>query len=192
LLVATSGLTAQATLTLRGELGDGKSTGCYYCPNVPFTIKFSETPVRSTVLDLNLYLDMELALTGTWNPTTNPPGLDVTAVQVVPQVLSVSGTGRIGDGLRYSIAGTPGGVALTCIAAGHGFIQLFDTTAMLLDPTSLVLLDASVLDNKGDFRFDVPIPNDPALIGLLVFSQSLIVPVSGPMYSSNPRRPTIR
>lgn len=177
-------------LTLRGELDEGRSTGCYYCPNVPYTIKFSETPVRSSSgVDLAAYkaLGEQLELIGTWDTSTNPAGLDVSAVNVVSQSLSVSNTAATGAKLRFTTSGAPGSLAATAIAFGNGFLPLFGSTAMLLDPASIVVLGANTLDVSGTWRFNLAVPANPGLVGVRFWSQSLLLPTNGTPYSSNPR-----
>ncbi len=190
-ILTTATLSAQQTLTLRGELDEGKSTGCYYCPNVPWTIKFSETPVRSKTIDLKPFKDAsaQLILTGYWDRSVTPHGLEVTSVQVVTESLSVNNSARTGQPLRYTTYGPSDSVAATVIASGNGFVPLFGT-ALLLDPASLFLLGANVI-NGGQWRFDLVIPSDPSLIGIRFWSQSLVVPPNAAPYSTNPGRTTV-
>ena len=80
---ATSLLPAQ-TVTLRGELHDSLIGGCYYCPTSHWVIKNSETPVTSSVVNLALFVNKQLALTGTWNATSKPPALNTGASRLSP------------------------------------------------------------------------------------------------------------
>jgi len=57
---------------------------------------------------------------------------------------------------------------------------------VLLDPASTVALAAGLTNAGGDFRTEISIPNLPSLIGLRVFGQGVIAPVSGsPLFASN-------
>lgn len=192
LLAAAASLSAQQTTTLRGELDEGRSTGCYYCPNVPYTIKFSETPVRSSVVNLAAYhaLSQQLVLTGSWNTSTRPAGFDVTSVEVVAASLGFPRGARTGAHERFDVDGPAGAFAATFLAFGSGFVPVFDT-ALLLNPSILIQIDSGTLDAQGNRRFDLPIPANPALAGLNVWTQSVIVPASGLPYTSNPGRTTI-
>lgn len=190
-LLTTVTLSAQQTLTLRGELDEGRSTDCYYCPNVPWTIKFSETPVRSKTIDLKPYKDAsaQLVLTGYWDTSVTPHGLEVTSVRVVTESFSVNNSARTGQPLRFTTYGPSGSPAATVIASGNGFLPLFGT-ALLLDPSSLFVLGANVIQG-GLWRFDLAIPSDPSLVGIRFWSQSLVVPPNAAPYSTNPGRTTV-
>lgn len=184
LLPAT--LSAQ-TITVRGELGDGRATGCYYCPGSRYVIKWSETQVDSSTINLALYLNQELMLTGTLGTNAGRPSIDVTAVQVVTETFSFSGQGRIGNRFRAGTQASPGDLAVNLFALNAGFVAAGGPLTLLLDPTATVVLGVGVANNNGEFKSDVDIPNVPALVGLHVFGQSLIVPQStGVPFTSNP------
>ncbi|MEZ5964881.1 MAG: hypothetical protein R3F56_13660 [Planctomycetota bacterium] len=191
LLALAAALPAQ-TLHVRGELDEGRSTGCYYCPNVPYTVKFSETPVRSSTVDLQFYknLSAQLILHGTWDTSVNPAGLNVSSVEIVSESLGVSNTARTGTSLRFTVSGPAAAPAGVIIAQGAGFLQLFQS-ALLLDPASLLVLGAGALGAQGSWRFELPIPADPQLIGFRFWSQALIVPPNDVPYWSNPQRTLI-
>lgn len=186
-------LTAQQTLTIRGELDEGRSTGCYYCPNVPYTVKFSETPVRSTTVNLAAYhaASQQLILTGIWDTSTNPPGLNVTSVAVVTESLSFPTNARVGVNERFDVYGPAAAASATLIGFGSGFTPLLGS-ALLLNPALLVMIDNGPLDATGRRRFDLPVPDNAALAGLNFWSQSLIVPSTGLPFFSNPGRTTVR
>ncbi|MGE0144258.1 MAG: hypothetical protein AB7I19_11790 [Planctomycetota bacterium] len=192
LLATLPPLMAQATMTLRGELDEGRSTGCYYCPNVPYTIKFSETPVRSTVVDLEPYhlASQQLLLTGTWDTSTRPAGFHVTAAQVVAESLGFPTNARTGASERFDVQGPAGSPSTTFLAYGSGFVPVFDT-ALLLNPAVLIEIDSGVIGPQGGRRFLLSIPADPALAGLNFWTQSILVPPTGSPYFSNPGRTTI-
>lgn len=192
-LAAALPVTAQQTLTIRGELDEGRSTGCYYCPNVPYTVKFSETPVRSTVVNLAPYhaASQQLILTGIWDTSTNPPGLNVTSVEVVSESLSFPTNARVGANERFDVYGPAGAASATLIGFGSGFTSLFNS-ALLLNPALLMVIDNTPLDGTGRNRFNFPIPDNASLAGLNFWSQSVIVPQTGLPYFSNPGRTTVR
>ncbi|MCA8956832.1 MAG: hypothetical protein KDC87_12215 [Planctomycetes bacterium] len=193
LLLAAAPLASQQTLTLRGELDEGRSTGCYYCPNVPYTIKYSETPVRSSTVDLSYYkaLSAQLILHGNWDTTKTPAGLEVTRVEVVTESLSVGNTAKLGSPLRFSIYGPAGSVARPAVALGNGFLPLFQS-ALLIDPLTLVPIGTNTIDSSGQWRFDLTVPNDAGLVGLRFWTQALIAPPSATPFLSNPERTQIQ
>ncbi|MBK8976199.1 MAG: hypothetical protein IPM29_09745 [Planctomycetes bacterium] len=192
LFATLSTLSAQHTLTLRGELDEGRSTGCYYCPAVPYTVMFSETPVRSATVDLAYYkaLSAQLILTGFWDTSRTPAGLEVTGVVVVTESLSFPTSARTGGTERFVIHGPAGAFGATLFALGNGFTPALGT-ALLIDPATTVVLDSGLLDGQGTLRSDVPIPAHPALVGLRFWTQAVIAPAGGVPYTSNPGRTLI-
>lgn len=192
-LALSTSLAAQQTMTMRGELDEGRSTGCYYCPNVPYTIKFSETPVRSTVVNLAPYhlASQQLLLTGYWDTTTTPAGFNVQSVQVVNESLSFPTHGRIGSNERFDVNGPAGAASATFIAFGSGFTPLFNT-ALLLNPALILAIDSGPLSASGSRRFTFPIPDNDSLVGLNFWSQAVIVGSGMEPYFTNPGRTEIR
>ena len=180
------------TVVVRGELVDGRATGCYYCPQVQFAIKYSETPVRSSTIALAQFLGQQVELTGTWNGSTTSPAIDVTSAQIVAETLTINGSGRIGDRFRFSAHGTPGSLAVNAGAAAHGFVVPFGAgLAMLLEPVTTFVFGIGFVAGDGEFKTDVRIPNNPAFIGMRVFSQSLLTPSGGALFATNPRADSV-
>lgn len=185
-LLFTAVLPAQ-TVTVRGELGDGRATGCYYCPGSRYVIKWSETTVDSSTINLALYLNQQLMLTGTLGGTVARPSIDVTAVQVVTETFSFSGQGRIGNRFRATAKGSPGDLAVNLFALNAGFASAGGALSLLLDPAATVVLGVGAVNGNGEFQSDANIPNLPSLVGLHVFGQALIVPqASAAPFTSNP------
>ncbi len=196
LLLAAAPLASQQTLTLRGELDEGRSTGCYYCPNVPYTVKFSETPVRSATVDLQFYKDLsaQLVLTGIWDTSTTPAGLEVTSVTVVGETLSFPTNARTGRDARFIVHGPAGAGASTqtalMLSLGSGFLPLFGSAA-LIDPSTALVVDAGPLGLDGQRETTLPVPTDAGLIGLRLWSQAVITPAGSQPLFSNPGRTDI-
>lgn len=177
------------TVTVRGELGDGRATGCYYCPGSRYVIKWSETQIDSTSTNINLalYLNQQLMLTGTLGGTAARPSIDVTAVVVVTESFSFAGQGRIGNRFRATAKASPGDLAVNLFALNAGFASAGGALSLLLDPMATVVLGVGAVDGNGEFKSDANIPNVPSLVGLHVFGQALIVPqANGAPYTSNP------
>jgi hypothetical protein len=187
-LLAAAALTAQQQVELRGELVDGRATGCYYCPNVGFAIKFSETPVHSTTINLTPFLQQQVQMIANWNGSLSAPDFDVTAITIVTETFSDNGGAQISQNFRFTTHAGAGDLAFNAVAFGHGLVVPFGSLAILLDPNNAVLLGIGVTDGSGEFRTTVQLPNDPALVGLRVFSQGVVAPVNGnPLYGTNPR-----
>lgn len=185
-ILFAAALSAQ-TVTVRGELGDGRATGCYYCPGSRYVVKWTETQIDSSTINLALYLNQQLQLTGTFNGTLARPSIDVTAVQVVTETYSFSGQSRIGSRLRPSTHAAAGDLAFNLIALDAGFASAGGSMTVLMDPATTMVLGFGVCDNNGEFRSNADIPNVPALVGQRVFGQSMIVPIAGGLpFGSNP------
>jgi hypothetical protein len=187
-LLVAAALTAQQQVELRGELVDGRATGCYYCPNVGFAIKFSETPVHSSTINLTPFLQQQVQMVANWNGSLSAPDFDVTAISIVTETFSDAGGARISQNFRFTTHAGPGDLAFNAIAFGNGLAVPFGTLAILINPANAVLLGFGVTDGNGEFRTTVQLPNDPALVGLRVFSQGVVAPVNGdPLFGTNPR-----
>ena len=186
LLLATGALTAQ-TVVVRGEIQSGRATGCYYCPSVPWALKYSEWPLTSSTVNLALWLNQPVEVTGNWNGSTTAPSIDVTAVRFVTQSFGFSGSGAIGGSFRFTTVGTPGDVAINAAALDRGFAVPLGTVTFLIDPALAFVVGIGSIDSAGQFRSDLPIPNNPALVGMQVFGQALIAPASGGFYTTSMR-----
>ena len=150
-------------------------------------IKNSETPVTSSVVNLALFVNKQLALTGTWNATSKPPALNVTSVIEVLESMSATGSASLGGRLRFTTDGAPNDVTAQAIALKPGFFPILGT-AMTLDYATLLVIGAGTLDGSGEFKTEVPIPNSASLVGLHLLSEALIVPANNSaIYSTNPR-----
>jgi hypothetical protein len=175
-------------VVIRGQIESGQAIGCYYCPSVTqFVIKGSETPVRSSTVSLGLFLSQNVVITGTWNHSLTSPIVDVTTIQLAPQLFTISGGSSIGSTLRFTASGTPGDLAINAAALGAGFTPIGNLSVFLLAPSASVVLGLGAVDGSGTFRSNLPIPSNPALVGLHLFGQALLVPANGnPFYATEP------
>lgn len=194
-LLATLGLAfpiGAQTIQLRGELTNGRATGCYYCPGYEYVLKWSETPLASSVVSLAPFLDTQVRVEGFWDPTTVPAHFEVTAIVNVPESYSVDGNPRIGNRVRPNAKGTPGEFAAHFLAIDAGFVPLGSDLAMLLDPTTVIFLGAGTIGGGAEFKIDVDLPNDAALVGLRFMGQALQSEGAGQhLFSTNTDSKTI-
>ncbi len=182
LILATAPtLQAQIPVQIRCEVADGSAAGCYYCPGFQSVIKFVGTRLQSTTVNLNLFQNQYVLLNGTWNGTV----VTVTTAQITPESFSIGGGGVIGGQFHFTTHGTANDLALNLAALGAAFSVPFADLALQLDPASTVALGFGALDGSGEFQTNVDIPNVPSLVGLRVFGQGLILPQSGPFYTTN-------
>lgn len=184
---ATALLPAQS-IEIRGQIESGQAIGCYYCPSVTqFVIKGSETPVHSSTISLGMFLSQNVVITGTWNHSLTAPIVEVATIQLAPQLFTISGGSAIGSTLRFTASGTAGDLAINAAALGAGFTPLGNSSVFLLTPSASVVLGIGAVDAGGTFRSDLPLPGNPALIGLHLFGQAVLVPANGnPFYTTEP------
>jgi hypothetical protein len=143
--------------------------------------------VRSTTISLGLFLSQNVVITGTWNHSLSNPIVDVATIQLAPQLFTIAGGSSIGSTLRFTASGTAGDLAVVAAALGAGFTPLGNTSVFLLAPSATVVLGIGALDGSGTFRSNLPLPNNPAFVGLHLFGQALIAPANGaPFYTTEP------
>ncbi len=172
---------AQTAVTLRATPTDGSAAGCYYCPGYEHVIKLVGTRLVSTSVNILAYHDQDVVMTGTWNGTV----VDVTSIQPTVESFSLSGQGRIGRRLDFSTVGPIGALAVNCAALGSGFAVPAADLALQLQPASLVVMGAGTIGGGGEFKVRLDIPDEPALVGLRLFGQALVVPAQGGAYTTN-------
>lgn len=178
-LTLAAGLGAQ-TVVARGELADGRATGCYYCPGYQYVIKFAGTRLESPTVNLAQFVNQQVEFTGTWTGSL----LNVTAARVVAESFSITGNGRIGSRYRWNAVAAPGDLAIHALSFGTGFLPLGDV-AVQLAPLSTVVLGLGIVNGAGEAKADLDIPNVPALVGVRLNGQALFVPPAAPAWSSN-------
>ena len=182
LLSATAQLLpAQVNVVARGELADGQATGCYYCPGYQYVIKFVGTQLQSSTVNLNLFINQYVELTGTWNGTV----LNVTSAQLTPETFSIGGNTSIGHTIRPTTMSTPGDLALNIAALGTTFLVPFADIALMMNPASAVILGAGITNGNGEFKSDIDLPNDPSIVGVRVFGQGIVFTPAGAIFSTN-------
>lgn len=184
LLGLASILPAQV-VTMRGEVADGRATGCYYCPGYQYVIKWIGTRLDASVVNLAPYLNQQVEVTGNWNGSLTTPIITVTAVRLVAESFSIAGSTRIGDKLRLNSISTTGDLAANVIAFSRSFVPMLPLVVSL-DPATAFVLGSGATNGNGEFKSDLDIPNDPALVGLRVYGQGLVVPQVGLPFFTNP------
>lgn len=172
---------AQNTVEVQCQLADGQATGCYYCPGYQYVIKFVGTQLQSTDVNLNLYQNSSCTLQGTWNGSV----LTVTSAVASADTFSIGGNGHLGNVFHFTTAAASGDFAANLVALGSGQTQVFGNQLFLLDPATTLVLAAGPVGGGGQLSSDLPIPNNPALVGLRVFGQGLVLKPNGAIKLSN-------
>jgi hypothetical protein len=183
-LFATASLFAQSAV-VRGEIVDGHltGTGCYYCPGSQFTLKFVGIRLESATINLAQFevSGTKVELTGNWDGTI----FHVSNAAIIPEMFSITGNSTLGSRVRWDAHGNAGDLAVNAASLGTHFMIPITNMATLLDPATTVVLGIGMTSGTGEFRTDVNIPQNPALVGLRINGQAVFAPPSGPLYASN-------
>ncbi len=89
--------------------------------------------------------------------------------------LARRGTPRLGQPLTLDVSGPPGGIWILGLAFGKTAIPLPEGT-LFLDPASLIILTAGVLDAEGSHDLTFAVPSDRSLEDFVVFWQAVVGP----------------
>lgn len=178
---------AQNTIQIRGQVEAGQVSTCYYCPTVTnYVIHGSETPIRSSTIDFSTLLGQHVILTGTWGGTASVPVFDAVSAQVTTAQFSLNGNSSIGNTVRFIASAAVGDLVANVIAMNAGILTITPNTTLLLNVAQAAVLDAGIV-TSGQFRTDLTIPNNPALVGLHFFGQAVVMPGNGAaMYATSP------
>lgn len=95
---------------------------------------------------------------------------------LVPPYLVLTGTGAIGTTVDLHTTGLPGEAFVLLLSFGPGSVQVGGFGTLLLDPTFLLVLAAGGIPSDGTAENALPLPGDPAFIGLPLDFQSLVGP----------------
>jgi len=180
-LAALPSLQAQVPVKLSGKVTDGSAAACYYCPGFKHVIKHSGTRLQSSTLDLDLFMNQQVQICGTWDGTF----VTVVSAEVVPESFSISGGGKIGGFFSFNSYGIPGDLGINLLAFRTGMTVPFADLGLLLDLVSLRVLGSGSLGSTGDHKDVLDIPNEPGLIGLRIFGQGVILTQDGSFFSTN-------
>lgn len=171
----------QNSVEVQCQLADGQATGCYYCPGYQYVIKFVGTQLQSTAVNLNLFQNGSCTLQGTWNGTV----LTVTSAVASPDNFSIGGNGHIGNQFHFTTDGDNGDLALNLIAFDTTFLPVFGDQALQLDPASAAPLSAGLIGSNLQWKSDLDIPNNPALVGVRAFGQGFLLKPNGTIKLTN-------
>ena len=77
-----------------------------------YTVACSNAELLSPDVDLMPFVNQHVHITGEWNVSYTDPIVYVEAVQAVPQIFALGGTGQIGMDLKVSFDADPGTVGV--------------------------------------------------------------------------------
>ncbi|HED65470.1 MAG TPA: hypothetical protein ENJ09_07930 [Planctomycetes bacterium] len=184
-LLFASSLSAQ-TVTFQGKVENGEGA-CYYCPGFDWVIDIADVPITSSVYNLDNFIGLYVDAVGQWNGSLQTPIIDITSMSVVPQSFSIGGGAKVGGVMKFSVWAGAGDFGFVIGSVGTGFQPLGRSKSLyLLDLSSSHVVASGVLDSTGLLKVKVPL-NDPALGGLQVFGQGMVLPQGGGgFYFTNP------
>jgi len=178
LLLALPSVSAAQSVVLRGKVEDVSGT------SGQFFLDCTDVDLSSSAFNLNLFVGAQTEIHGTWNGSVSNPAVVVEAIQVVQETFEIGGGGKIGEEARPHVTGAPGSLAVTFASLSTSFAPLGSSGTAFLGgnpfPTG-----AGTIGGSGQIEFSIPIPNDPALIGVDVFGQGAVV-AAGNVLLTNP------
>ena len=166
-------------VTLRGKVENVSGGGGFF-------VDCTDTTLTSSTIDLNAFVGQQVELNGTWNGSSAAPSVDVAAISAVAKLFEVGGGGKLGDEVRLKVTSDPGDVAIMFVALDDGFLPAHRNGVLLLDFATMLHVATGTVGGGGTFEMKGTVPNDPALDGLVVHGQSLVVFTAGGAVLSNP------
>ncbi|MGH7149057.1 MAG: hypothetical protein ACREIU_00085, partial [Planctomycetota bacterium] len=170
-LLGIAGSAAAQPVTFRGKVEDVSGT------SNQFVVDGTNTQLASATINLNAFVGQQVLIDGVWNGSSAAPSVSVQSIAIVPRTFEVGGNGSIGEEIRFGAFGAPGDAAVLAAALQPTFLPLPGLGVAFLDPLNLIVVGTGTIGQDGNFEVVVPIPNNPAFVGLDVRGQGAI---SGP------------
>jgi len=185
-LILAVSITAQLQTSVTGVVRAAPPAGC--STSATHVLQCSNLQLVSNVVDLNQFVGSNRKLTGTLDLSNlSCIVLEVTETEAAGGTTSTFSfqNYRIGSSLILTTLAPIGNTLATLLAFDEGFFPLGSFGSVLLDPTtaSLYSIDFSI----GISIKNIPIPNDPNLIGcspvFQVLSVDLLNPAASELYN---------
>jgi hypothetical protein len=170
------------TVSFRGKVEDAGGGG--------FQVGCTNTMLTSGTFNLNAFVGMQVEATGVWNGSVASPSVDVTAMARTAETFEIGGGVKIGDTARFGVTGSPGDVAAAFLGFAAGFVPTPMAGVFFLGGPTF-LLGSGVVPPIGQLEIDLPIPANPALVGLELFGQGILSQQAGGVFFTNPDCKTI-
>lgn len=162
-------------------------------PGMPnrYTVACSNAVLVSPDVDLNAFVNQHVHITGEWNVSYTDPIVYVETIQAVPQIFALGGTGQIGTDLMVGFTADPGTIAFSQIATEPFFLSIGGSGTLFIDMSKVVGSTNGVVPASGKLEVGLPIPNNPAFVGLELYAQGATFNSQGALYLTNPDCKTI-
>lgn len=167
------------SVRFRGQVEDVSGTANQFvvdCTNVRLT---------SSALNLNALVGQQVVIEGTWNGDFANPSVAVSAATPTNEDFQIGGNAKIGQSARLEVVGTPGESVSVFGAPSSGFFPLPLAGAVLIDPATAEFLGGGTIPGAGLLQIDSPIPNEPALVGLVYHAQAIVFSAGGVRMTTN-------
>jgi hypothetical protein len=167
-LLATTALTTAQSVTLRGKVEDVSGT------TGQFFLDCTDVDLSSIAFNLNLFVGQHVEIQGTWNGSVGTPAVVVEAIANVPESFEIGGGGKIGEQAHPTVTAAPGSLAFTFASVSTSFLPLGAAGTGFLggNPFST---GSGTVGGAGVLQLNVPVPNDPSLIGVDIFGQAIVL-----------------
>lgn len=169
LLALSAPLTAQQRIT--GKVLRAPTVSCD--ATATHMLEHTDVLLKSTTINLTTWENKNVDLEGTLITTPTCATLDVTTAANAQYAHTVTAANQFKLGTNVTFKGTSPFLGFVGIifSGARGFLPVATYGALLIDPLNYVLIGPN-LALLGSYSTTVQIPNDPALIGGLIQTQS--------------------
>lgn len=182
-LLLTAAIPAQLQL-VRGDVDAVQGTNIFRleCTNIRLV---SQTVNLQALHDASRQQDIEYEMQVRDVSQGGETVLDVVTAKTIPEIFSM-GNIRLGRSDTWELFGTPGSAAgmFVTLPAFTSYVPLGPAGAWLVGSQSLIFASGTV-NAIGQFQVRFEPPNDPGLVGMVVFGQGVLVQ-NGALLLANP------
>lgn len=184
-VAALAGVADAQFVKFRGKI-ENSEAACYYCPGYNWVLDLAQVGLTSSTYNLSTYYGQQVKGEGFYTGNTIPPNIVVTFLEPVAETFSIGGPADIGDTIDFTAFAPEGSVAVIGVALNRGWTILSTSDVVQMALSSLLVLPAVVADDNDEATLTVEIPNWPALVGIGLYAQALVLPAdASPMFATN-------
>ena len=182
-LALTSSLCAQTYVT--GKVIKAPNVRCD--ATATHMLECTDVLLKSTAVNLTTWESKLVDLVGNLTTTGNCNTIDVTTIAnaTYSHTVTAANLFKLGTNVTFRGTGPALGFVAIVIAGGPGFLPASTYGTLLIDPTVYVLIGPN-LALTGSYQTTIQIPNDPALVGGRIWSQSGWLNLTPTGYILNP------
>jgi len=185
-LLALSTPALAQDVTFRGKVEDVSGTANQ------FFLDCTDVDLSSGAFNLNDFVGQQVEIEGSWNGSVANPAVVVNAIQAVIESFEIGGGGKIGELAHPSVTAAPGSLAFTFASLSTSFLPLGASGVGFLGG-NVFGTGSGTIPGGGILELNIPVPNDPSLIGVDIFGQAIVAdPGTGAFEFTNPDCKTLK